>query len=540
MKKVLLILLALVMLVSLVACGGSTAAPTDGGNTGTNTPKPSSDTPKNDTPAQNQPAASGRDSLSYAMTTDYGTLDAIGVSQNNFEVLVNVMEPLWDVGLDGTVRYRLAESAEFVEDDHMVVKLKKGVTFSNGNPFTASDVLFSMTLYRDAGTPYAPQKVQTTDFERTKIIDDYSFDWYLNSPTILQYTCAASMYIYDEESYDPEKQALNPIGTGPYVVTDYVVNSHTVLERRDDYWGELPEVKTLTFHIIKESTQQLNSLETGLVDVTPISLADVDYVKSLPGIQVVPRKGGYVYLGFNIAQDCQLSDPLAREAICHAIDTEAISNVVYYGLARTMDNPFTSAVMDLEDRFRGLGAYEKGYDLELAKKQAEESGLVGKTLVLANNGQTEFITACEMIQDMLSKIGVTVEIVSFDNASYVQVKSDKTKFDLNISSGSVVNYVLGDYFVNGVAYNKINNDPENWAYGHGARYMEIMRGSLNVLDDAQRSEICYELMKYYVETCPTFGLVEFDTYMAFPDNLDFDQYFQTTMAPYFSWDFNFK
>ena len=93
---------------------------------------------------------------------------------------------------------------------------------------------------------------------------------------------------------------------------------------------------------------------------------------------------------------------------------------------------------------------------------------------------------------------------------------------------------------NGVAYNKINAEAENWAYGHGARYQEIMRGSLNNINDAERSDICYELMQYYVETNPTFGLVEFDTYMAFPDNLDFDQYMETTMAPYFSWDFNFK
>ena len=540
MKKALLILLSLVMLVSLVACGGKPAAQ-DGQNQPGQTASDPNKPTGGDTPAG--PAAQDtpkRDSLSVAMTTDYGTLDAIGVSQNYFEVLVNVMEPLWDYGLDGTIRYRLAESAEFVEPDHMVVKLKQGVTFSNGNPFTASDVLFSMTLYRDAGTPYAPQKVQTTDFDRTKVIDDYSFDWYLKSPTILQYTCAASMYIYDEESYDPEKQALNPIGTGPYVVKEYVVNSHTVIERRDDYWGELPELKTITFHIIKETAQQMNSLETGLVDVTPISLADVEYAKNLPGVQVRARKGGYIYLGLNIAQDCKLADPLAREAICHAIDTQAISNVIYYGLARQMHNPFTTAVMDMEDRFENLGVYEKGYDLDLAKQMAEEAGLVGQTLVLANNGQAEFITASEMIQDMLSKIGVTVEIVSFDNASYIEVKNDKTKFDLNLSSGSVVNYVLGDYFVNGVAYNKVNGDAANWANGHGPRYQEIMRGSLNELDDAKRSDILYELMGYYVETNPTYGLVEFDTYYAFPDDLDFDQYFDTIMAPYFSWDFNFK
>lgn len=530
MKKVLMILLCLVMLFSLAACGGKTETPS-----ASDAPGAASDPAK-----PSQAESSGRETLSVAMTYDYGTLDTIGMSQYGFDPIVCVMEPLWDYGLDGTVKFVLAESAEFVEDDHMVVKLKQGIKFSNGNPLTASDVLFTMVLNAESGTPYAPQRVQTTDFERTKAIDDYTIDWYMKSPTILQYSVSSQMFIYDEESYDPAQQALRPIGTGPYVVTEYVVNSHTVVERRDDYWGEQPQLKTITFHVMKESAQQMNSLETGLVDVAPVALADVEYAKTLPGIQIRPRMGSWIYLGFNISQDCTLADPIAREAICHAVDRQAISNVVYYGLARTMNNPFTPALVDYQERFDYLGVYEKGFDLELAKKQAEESGLVGKSIVLANNGQAEFIKVSEMIQEMLAQIDVEVKIVSFDTASYSDIKNDKTLFDILVSNGVSGNYVAGDSFVNSITRNKIYGIKENFAYGHGDRYWEIKDEALSNLNDAERADINYELMQYYVETNPTFGLIEFDSYMAFPDDLILDNYWDRIMSVYYARDYVFR
>ena len=546
MKKAILILLSLAMLFSLAACGKAEPSKTpDTGKTDTSAPadtgkkddgKKADDGKKDDA----APAAAAPESLSVAMAYDYGSLDTIAMTQYGFDPIVCVMEPLWDYGLDGEVKLVLAESYEWVSDDHMVVKLKPGIKFSNGNPLTASDVIFTMHLMAEAGGAYAPQRVQTTDLERSKALDDLTVDWYLKTPSVLHMSVEQQMFIYDEESYDAAKQAQAPIGTGPYVVTEYVVNSHTIVERRDDYWGELPPLKTITFRVLKESSQQINALETGLVDCSPVALSDVDYVKSLKGVQLRPRGGNWIYLGFNISQDGKLADPIAREAICHAIDVEAISNLVYYGLAKPMKNPFTSAYPDHTEKMDGLGVYEKGYDLELAKKQAEESGLVGKTITLANNGQSQFVTISEMIQNMLAKIGVTVEIASYDTATYSDVKNDKTLFDICVSNGVAGNMCYGDQFVNAITRNKIYGIKENFAYGHGDRYWEIKDKALSEIDNAKRAAINEELMGYYVETNPTFGLLEFDSYNAFPDNIDLSNYWDRIIANYFCTDFIFN
>ena len=536
MKKVLILVLCLVMLLGCVACGGKSTQSSP--SPGASTPAGGNVTDSKETPEQKDTPK--RDSISIATQYDYGTLDTISMPSYGFDPIVCVMETLWDCGLDGSIVPVLAESWEWPEDDHMVIHLKKGITFSNGNPLTADDIMFTLNLMNQTKNAYTPARIQTTDFERTKVRDEYTFDWYLKAPNIIHYSIGAQMFIYDAESYDPNIQSVAPIGTGPYVVKEYVINSHTILERRDDYWGELPALKTITFRVLAEPSQRVNALETGLVDAAPVALADVDYVDNLPGVKVRSRPGSWVYLGVNISPDGKLADPEARYAIFHAIDTEAISKLVYYGKARPMRSPFTPAIVDLEDDMLDLGVYAKGYDPELAKQLAEKSGLKGKTLILANNGTAEFITISEMVQNMLANIGVNVEIHSFDTASYTDVKNDKTAFDILISNGVCANMRLGDSFINSIIHNKIYGVKEHWAYGHGDRYWEIMNGALTIMDDAERAKVNKELMTYYVETSPTFGLVEYDSFFAFPEDLNLDNYMDRIITNYYARDFSFR
>jgi len=536
MKKVLILVLCLVMLLGCVACGGKSTQSSP--SPGASTPTGGNVTDSKETPEQKDTPK--RDSISIATQYDYGTLDTISMPSYGFDPIVCVMETLWDCGLDGSIVPVLAESWEWPEDDHMVIHLKKGITFSNGNPLTADDIMFTLNLMNQTKNAYTPARIQTTDFERTKVRDEYTFDWYLKAPNIIHYSIGAQMFIYDAESYDPNIQSVAPIGTGPYVVKEYVINSHTILERRDDYWGELPELKTITFRVLAEPSQRVNALETGLVDAAPVALADVDYVDNLPGVKVRSRPGSWVYLGVNISPDGKLADPEARYAIFHAIDTEAISKLVYYGKARPMRSPFTPAIVDLEDDMLDLGVYAKGYDPELAKQLAEKSGLKGKTLILANNGTAEFITISEMVQNMLANIGVNVEIRSYDTASYTDIKNDKTAFDILISNGVCANMRLGDSFINSIIHNKIYGVKEHWAYGHGDRYWEIMNGALTIMDDAERAKVNKELMTYYVETSPTFGLVEYDSFFAFPEDLNLDNYMDRIITNYYARDFSFR
>ena len=348
----------------------------------------------------------------------------------------------------------------------------------------------------------------------------------------------SQIWIMDEQTYDEEAMATRPIGTGPYVVTDYVVNSHTVCERRDDYWGEAPALKTVTFRVISEPSQRVNALETGLVDFAKINLSDSAYVQSLPGFAIHQRVGGWVYLGFNIDRNSKLADPEMRYAICHAIDRQALSDIVYYGLAQVMTNPWPLTNFGNTEDLQNLGVYEKGYDVELAKELADKSGLTGQTLLLANNGAAELVTCCEMIQEMLEKIGVHTEIVSYDSASFATVKSDPSTYDILVSNGVVSNNLMGDN-LKSMDMNKIYVVPENWAFGHGPRYYEIY-GAVHHVDDAIRVPVIKECVEYYLETLPNFGMISFNNIYAYAADLDMDAYTERGFSVYYASDFTFK
>ena len=567
-SRVLAVLLCVVMLLALAAaCGDKEDSSTSQGSTGSTdsgqssgdvptfpsggatTPDGGGQTGSTDTQGSTDAVApiTGRDTLNVATTVDAGTLDCTQTGGDMFPVLLNINETLWQVDIDGSVRPLLADSWEWVADDHMVVNLRRDVFFACGNPFTTEDILLTFALNEEAG-PRGRPRVQTTDHERTKAIDEYTLDWYLPAPSILHWTVGSDCPMVCSTCYDADKQAVTPCGTGPYTVTDYVVNSHIALALRDDYWGFSadgifkPTIKNITYRVLQEPSQRVNALQTGLVDVATVSLTDVSFVQGLDDYVVVARPGqSWLAMGFNISADGILGDPEARYAIMHAINRKVIGDLVYNGLAYVMDAPFTTANLDHEKRFENAHPiYSIGYDLDRAKELAEKSGLSGKTIRLINGGTSEQIAACELVQNMLEQINVNVEIHTYDGPSFTEAQWDKDAYEISIRNGMCPNLRTGDNYVNAVINNAIWNIPENWANGNGPRYFEIVRQSLSTIDPNKLSDILWELMQYYIETSPTYALVGFDTYTAFSKDLDLSGFRHRAIGFYYPMEFVFR
>lgn len=150
-----------------------------------------------------------RDDVVIQVYGDAGTLDPIRCHQilGMHAVRASFYESLWCTGywtengeqIETERAYQLAESMEELSETEILVHLRQGVTFSNGNPFTADDVLFTMKLYYDS-TQF--QYVENVDFDKTEIIDDYTIKIVFKSYNFEQIGRLNSMYIFDEESYD--------------------------------------------------------------------------------------------------------------------------------------------------------------------------------------------------------------------------------------------------------------------------------------------------------------------------------------------------
>jgi len=476
------------------------AAPSDSPAPTTGAP----DAPETQAPSEPEPV---RDTINVAITSDSGTLDAANMTGGVFSAVASIMEPLWDVTEENEIIMVLAEEVEQISDTQFIVHLREGVKFSNGNPLTAEDVVFSIGLHYAAGATGMP-RVQTIDPEQTTAIDDTTLDMRLLAPSIANWQILTQFLVYDQESYDASSVSQHPIGTGPYVLKEYIPNSSTKLERRDDYWGEKPDIKYLNFYVLAEPAQRVNALETGQVDIAPIAIEDVEYVKGLSGFYVDSRYTGlYVQLGFNFGEKSKFyKNTDARRAVAHAIDAEVIVNVVYLGQGEVMHAAVPTLCFDYEDRFTDMDdTYKLGYDPELASQLAESSGLKGQTIKMMTDGSATAVKSAEVIQNMLAAIGVSVEINNYDPGTvWLMAYDPDADYDFTVGTGMAPNRVVGDLLYNGVRYSPTMTIPE--AFDDNVTYLEKAPFCMSTLDETERSDLLYEMLGRYENNVLSFAL----------------------------------
>ncbi len=499
-RRLLAILLCLVLLLPLAACANTQdSSLTESGEsqTGSDQGDASSAGGSSDSP---DAAASGKDTITIALRNDAGSLDASLINTDTYAAVTCIQETLWDLSEENEVIMLLAEDVDQVSDTEWIVHLRQGVTFSNGNPFTADDVIFSIQKHKDSGATGSP-RVQTIDAEKTYAIDDYTLSMQLLAPNVANWSITAMLVIYDAESYDPETGSQNPIGTGPYVLKEYVPNSYLNLERREDYWGELPDAKYLNFKILSETSQRVNALETGLVDIAQLATEDVEYANTLEGFNVDSRyTGNYKMIGFNLGENSAYYQNIdARRAVAHAIDPQAIIDAVYLGQGKVMHAAVPELCFDFEERFNDMDdTYAIGYDVALATELAQSSGLAGQTVKLMTDGLADSVKTAEIVQIMLGEIGVTVEINNYDSATVWQMLYDPAaEYDMSIGAGIAPNRRVGDQLLNGVRYSPTMSAPG--AFPGVEEYLELAPLCMSTLDEQELSELLFDMLGRYEE-----------------------------------------
>ena len=529
--KLLALVLACLLVISMVGCGakgGETKPADDTKPSGDATPS-GSDSGKSDSGKSDSKDTSGEPKvLRIAVNGDSGTLSPAHTTNATRPVIGMIHQPLWTLDHDGNPIFLLCEEVERVSDTEVILHLRQNVKFSNGNPFTASDVLFSMKMYRDLGGLAAPN-VQTVDIDNTTIVDDNTIDLKLLAPTIIFWSSLQGMYVYDEESYSDDGASTNPIGTGPYKLKEYMPGSSITLIRNDDYWGEAPDYDILEASVIAEDAQRVNALETGLVDLTTIQTSDYEYVSGLKGITTYAYyTGSYQIMNLNFGPNGAFyHNKDARKAVCLATNNQALLNTVYLGHGYVMHAAVPDYMVDYEDRYNDLDeTYSLNYDVERAKELAESSGLTQKTLKLVTNGTATSIQMTEMLQNMLKEIGVNSEIFNYDNSTAISMLYDlESDWDIQVAAGASPNRRVGDLLVNSVRYRP--DLTMEGAFDNSAKYLEEAPLCLSLQDEKELSDMLYEKLKIYEDEVLSYGLFDVEYYLGYSENIDPDSIHMT-------------
>lgn len=520
-KWVSLLLAAVMMLSMLAACGNTTSTNSTAPSTNSTAPSGNND---NNTPAPAvsfdpdaesydkagaifaagisgdadqlthemvMPTSSSKDTLNVQISSDPGSLDpyTTGGGVQAEVAYQNVCESLIDYGYDYQLVPVLAERWEDVDDTHHIFYLRQGVKFTSGKEFTAECVKWAIEMCK--AHPQKQQWVKTIDIDNIKIIDDYTIEIPTTEPDAYFMSTLRSVKICHPDDYTAEGFAEKPIGTGPYVVDEFVGGSYVVLKANEDYWGGAPAIKTVNIKVISDAAQRSIALETGEVDLV-MELAETDYSR----IEADDRFYSIIRPGFksdsfyfNTTDNSIFGDVRVRQAVAYAIDKAAIFAAVYQGKFGSISTAFPSSGMidynpDWENSYYN-------YDLEKAKSLLADAGIPeGTEIRIINDGNKAASTCCEIVQQMLNEIGLKASITSYEKAVYNSVVDDATQWDM-----ATVNFTAPSGYTADMAFAYFAWEGINRTQLQNSELNDLVHEATTIVSDAERAEVTNRIVE---------------------------------------------
>lgn len=338
---------------------------------------------------------------------DFTKVDGAAIPQ---VLLTNVYETLVRQDQDGKIVPSLATSWKVSDDKKTYTfDLTSSAKFSNGDPFTAEDAVFSInrvktawltTLKKAMGVVDDAKAVSPTQLQVT--LSKPSNDWLFRMTTRI----GAMM---DPKGVDA--LATKPVGTGPYLFDTWNRGDSITLKANPTYWGKQPAYSTVVLKYFKDGTALNNALLTGTINVigtvqAPESLAQFTSNSKYQVIQGTTN--GEVVLSFNNAKG-PLTNVKLRQAIRTAIDHKALMDTCWAGKGTLIGSMVPPTDPWYEDR---TGDYP--YDQARAKTLLAESGNATPTLRLRVPNLPYAVACGQVVKSQLEQVGITVNLEALE------------------------------------------------------------------------------------------------------------------------------
>lgn len=344
-------------------------------------------------------------------------------------LMSNVYEGLVELDQSGEIAPLLAKDWTVSEDRKTYTfTLQEGVTFSNGDEFTADDVKFSFDRVKTDWVSSLKAKMDVV--ESVDVVSPTEVSVSLSAPSNAWLFSLATPVgaIFSEQGVDD--LAGTPVGTGPYAVEQWTPNESLVLKTRDDYWGEAPGVEQVTLKYFADATATTNALQTGDVD----AIANLQAPELLSSFEADDKfvvttgtSSGEVSLSLN-NQAAPFDDVRVRQAVLYALDKQAILDTAWNGygsLVATYATPTDPYYEDLSDRYP--------YDPQKARDLLKEAGKENLDITFTVPTRPYAQAVSEIVVSQLKDVGINATI---ESAEFPAVWLDQvfTKHDYQMTT----------------------------------------------------------------------------------------------------------
>ncbi|MBE5986254.1 peptide/nickel transport system substrate-binding protein [Lacrimispora xylanisolvens] len=497
MKRAGILLAAVMVLGGLTACGGK-----DPAAEGTTAVSGSSAGAGETTAEAAKPSEGGESTFTYAIAGDPGANVNVITTSDRFGLMTIKMiySPLYMYNADG-INYFLAKSID-TSDDNLTytMHLRDDVKWSDGEKFTADDVVFTfeaMEKEENAGWAYS-QLVYKEGAVKIEKVDDYTVKLtmpFVNSAAVEMFSQIFIMpkHVYENvTNFENNDVNTKPVGTGPYVMSEYSAGSYVKFTKNENYFLGAPSIDNIVYRIIENENTAMTAIQSGEVDAwigTPAQVAQMNLDSA--NLTVYPYQEGRVaYMMINAAR---VQNEDLRKAILYALDKKAIADAAllssdYYDLPWSFMPP--NSKFFTED----VEKYEQ--NLEKSKEYLAASGVQKPELNLAYSGSdTLQSTSALLVQEQLEKAGFKVTLSGIDSKALSQQMKDKNNtYDMYFGG-----YIMGidpdtfsSLFETGAAY--------NYMYYDQPEINEMFAQGRKETDETKRKEIYTNLQKKIQDT----------------------------------------
>ncbi len=388
---------------------------------------------------------SSKDTLVFGMNSDPGTMNPYSGPMGPQLVLsCQSLEALTTYDENGELIPWLAESWEFDEDKMgCTFHLRQDVTFSNGNPFNADAVIYTMQTAA-AESASVMGYLANVDVANVEKVDEYT----VYIPTLIEFGTLpytmSNIFIVDPAVYEEEAAQGEAItGTGPFVVSDWQAGVSVGFTANETYWRGAPYIKNMTFRIITESSVRMVELENGGIDVYKSAVTeDVNRVQNgeVENISIwrADVSQAIYYMGINMTSEI-MQDARVRQAVMYAVDSETL-NILAFDVSGSASTSILPSNMWYSATLEGDAAYQ--YNPERAKELLAEAGYPdGITIRLICDSNAARRAMAEALPAMMSEAGITLEVEFMESAAYNtwKLESDGSDFDVFLSNMGQLN-----------------------------------------------------------------------------------------------------
>lgn len=453
------------------------------------------------------------------------------------EVTELVFSYLYKVNENQDIVPDLATGLPVFSDDKltMTIKIRKDAKFTDGQPLTAEDVVFT---YNVALSPdyTGPRKGAFSELSKVEKADDETVKFTFKTPfagyiDIFPYNILPKHLLKDVPIKELDKSEFykKPIGSGPYKLVEWKTGQYLTFTRNEAYYGGKPAIEKITAKIIPDANSMMAQLQTGEINVIAVPADQLSvieqYAKTSGKIKL--QKGivttSYSFVGWNLTNPL-FADKKVRQALTMSIDRQGIIDGVAEGQGKIMHGQTVPSYWTYSDNVPKFP-----YDVAKAKKTFEEAGWKdtngdgvldkdGKKFefeMQVNQGNKVREKAVTVIQQQLKKVGINVNIRVVEGSAFTKNFQEK-KFESIYYAWNIT----GDPNPKGIWHSSEIEHGLNTVSYKNPEADKLIEEDLKTFDKNKRKELLGKVDALISEDQPYTFLYTPTTVMAYPSNLE--------------------